>query len=133
MVRLQNDISHRAIVSRTTTGIVPISVESFPFVVDSLFINTTTEMPQEFPFTLDYNSGDTIGFGKYDTVDRGYISLPQSLRGPNKAGSKRLYRSSRRIQGGMANVLVDTSRPKSDIRFVLSPECVRQAQSRHCS
>ena len=78
MVRLQNDISHRAIVSRTTTGIVPISVESFPFVVDSLFINTTTEMPQEFPFTLDYNSGDTIGFGKYDTVERGYILLPQS-------------------------------------------------------
>ncbi|PIL22610.1 hypothetical protein GSI_15300 [Ganoderma sinense ZZ0214-1] len=44
-------------------GLVPISVEGFPLGTDSRVIETTQDLPDQFPFNLDYNSGDTIGFG----------------------------------------------------------------------
>ncbi|RDX53362.1 alcohol oxidase [Lentinus brumalis] len=44
-------------------GTVPISVAGFPLPIDSRVINTTAQLPDQFPFNLDYNSGDTIGIG----------------------------------------------------------------------
>ncbi|KAI1790122.1 alcohol oxidase [Ganoderma leucocontextum] len=44
-------------------GVVPISVEGFPLEISPRIINTTRELAGKFPFNLDYNSGDTIGFG----------------------------------------------------------------------
>ncbi|TFK91942.1 GMC oxidoreductase [Polyporus arcularius HHB13444] len=44
-------------------GTVPISVAGFPLPINSRVINTTAQLPDLFPFNLDYNSGDTIGIG----------------------------------------------------------------------
>ncbi|KAH9921221.1 alcohol oxidase [Epithele typhae] len=44
-------------------GVVDISVPGmFLEPIDSIALNTSAELPDEFPFNLDYNSGDTIGF-----------------------------------------------------------------------
>ena len=45
-------------------GTVDISLPGFPLITYPMVINTTTELPQEFPFTQDYNGGDTIGIGE---------------------------------------------------------------------
>ena len=42
-------------------GVVPISVEGYPQVIYPLVTNTTRELPEEFPFKLDVNSGNAIG------------------------------------------------------------------------
>ena len=44
---------------------VGISVEGFPVETDSRVIGTTQELPNQFPFNLDYNSGNPIGFSTY--------------------------------------------------------------------
>ncbi|RPD62463.1 alcohol oxidase [Lentinus tigrinus ALCF2SS1-7] len=49
-------------------GTVPISVAGFPLTTDPRVINTTTQLPDQFPFNLDYNSGNTIGIGWTQTT-----------------------------------------------------------------
>ena len=48
---------------------MPISVEGLPLEIDPRITSTTQELAEQFPFNLDYNSGDTIGFGKTVAVD----------------------------------------------------------------
>ena len=43
-------------------GVVDISVPGVSLAIDPRGLNASQELPQEFPFNLDYNSGDTIGF-----------------------------------------------------------------------
>ncbi|RPD62467.1 alcohol oxidase [Lentinus tigrinus ALCF2SS1-7] len=45
-----------------TSGVVDISVPGVSLAIDSRGLNASQELSQEFPFNLDYNSGDTIGF-----------------------------------------------------------------------
>lgn len=40
------------------TGLTPTVFET-----DTRVIQTTTNLPNEYPFTLDLNSGDGLGFG----------------------------------------------------------------------
>ncbi|KAM5534951.1 hypothetical protein V8D89_011324 [Ganoderma adspersum] len=43
-------------------GVVPLSLEGCPLEISPRVMNTTQELPGQFPFNLDYNSGDTVGF-----------------------------------------------------------------------
>lgn len=42
-----------------------LSLQGFPLEISPRVMNTTQELPGQFPFNLDYNSGDTIGFGTF--------------------------------------------------------------------
>ncbi|TFK91941.1 GMC oxidoreductase [Polyporus arcularius HHB13444] len=44
-------------------GLLPISLPGFLLPTDDKIIETTDELPEQFPFNLDYNSGDTVGVG----------------------------------------------------------------------
>ncbi|KAG6807805.1 hypothetical protein H0H92_006363, partial [Tricholoma furcatifolium] len=53
-------------------GITAVSLPGYPQSVDPLFIQTTREFPDEFPFNVDFNSGDPIGLGWMQlTIDKG--------------------------------------------------------------
>ena len=58
---------------------IPISVEGFSLGTDSRVIETTKELPNQFPFNLDYNSGDTIGFGRRVPL-LNIPSMPHTMR-----------------------------------------------------
>ncbi|KAJ7624521.1 aryl-alcohol-oxidase from pleurotus Eryingii [Roridomyces roridus] len=45
------------------TGMNSVSLAGYQWPMFSRVIQTTQEMPDEFPFNLDYNSGNTIGVG----------------------------------------------------------------------
>ncbi|KAI0720537.1 alcohol oxidase [Cerioporus squamosus] len=45
-----------------TSGVVDISVPGVSLAIDQRGLNASQELSSEFPFNLDYNSGDTIGF-----------------------------------------------------------------------
>ncbi|KAF7439946.1 hypothetical protein PC9H_000283 [Pleurotus ostreatus] len=45
------------------SGPLHTSVAGYPAVIDPLIIQTTQELPEEFPFNLDMNSGNTLGIG----------------------------------------------------------------------
>ena len=45
----------------TFVGVVPISVEGYYLKTYPRFLATTQELPEEFPFKLDVNSGNPIG------------------------------------------------------------------------
>lgn len=47
----------------STHGINSVSLAGFPHPIDSRIIRTTEELPEEFPFNLDMNSGNHIGVG----------------------------------------------------------------------
>ncbi|EJF63363.1 alcohol oxidase [Dichomitus squalens LYAD-421 SS1] len=71
-------------------GVVPISVEGFPLEINSRVIDTTRELAEQFPFNLDYNSGNTIGFGwTQNTIHDGHrvtsasSYLAQAINRPN--------------------------------------------------
>ncbi|PBK65509.1 alcohol oxidase [Armillaria solidipes] len=44
-------------------GINSVSVAEYPSVLDDRIIQVTKELPEEFPFNLDYNSGYHLGIG----------------------------------------------------------------------
>ncbi|OCH88051.1 aryl-alcohol oxidase-like protein [Obba rivulosa] len=46
-----------------TTGPVQISLGGFPMETDQRVLNTTQELPEEFPFNEDMNSGSPLGIG----------------------------------------------------------------------
>ncbi|TBU24063.1 alcohol oxidase [Dichomitus squalens] len=45
-----------------TDGVVDISVPGVSLDIDARGLNASQELPDEFPFNLDYNSGNTTGF-----------------------------------------------------------------------
>ncbi|OBZ73918.1 Pyranose dehydrogenase 1, partial [Grifola frondosa] len=47
-----------------TSGPVKISIPGVTTTVDTRVFNTTNELPDEFPFNLDMNSGNPIGIGR---------------------------------------------------------------------
>ena len=49
---------------RGCAGVVNISVPGVPLPIDPRGINASQQLSTQFPFNLDYNSGDTIGFGE---------------------------------------------------------------------
>ncbi|KAI0720530.1 alcohol oxidase [Cerioporus squamosus] len=54
-------------------GLLPVSLPGFPIPTDGRIIATTTELPEQFPFNLDYNSGDTVGVGwSQSTIQNGH-------------------------------------------------------------
>ncbi|KAI0049315.1 GMC oxidoreductase [Auriscalpium vulgare] len=46
-----------------TSGPVDVSLPGFPLVTDSKVIGATADLPTQFPFNQDMNSGNTIGIG----------------------------------------------------------------------
>ncbi|KAK0229846.1 aryl-alcohol oxidase precursor [Armillaria nabsnona] len=65
-------------------GITDVSLPGYPRATDSLIIQATTELPEDFPFNLDYNSGYQLGIGWTPmTVGNGTRSSSQtSYLGP---------------------------------------------------
>ncbi|KAK0460516.1 uncharacterized protein EV420DRAFT_1641064 [Desarmillaria tabescens] len=65
-------------------GVTDVSLPGYPRGTDSLIIQTTTELPEDFPFNLDYNSGYHLGIGWAPlTVGNGTRSSSQtSYLGP---------------------------------------------------
>ncbi len=45
-------------------GVNYVSVGEYPSLIDGRVIQVTKELPEEFPFNLDYNSGYHLGIGK---------------------------------------------------------------------
>lgn len=45
-------------------GINAVSLSGFPHSIDSRVIQTTSQLPEEFPFNLDMNSGNPLGVGE---------------------------------------------------------------------
>ncbi|KAG6865075.1 hypothetical protein C0991_005305 [Blastosporella zonata] len=72
-------------------GINSVSLVGYPQSVDPRFIQTTKELPDDFPFNLDMNSGNPLGLGWIQvTVDKGKRSssatsylAPEFLKRPN--------------------------------------------------
>ncbi|KAK0224226.1 aryl-alcohol oxidase precursor [Armillaria fumosa] len=65
-------------------GITGVSLPGFPRATDGRIIQTTTQLPEDFPFNLDYNSGHQLGIGWAPlTVGNGTRSSSQtSYLGP---------------------------------------------------
>jgi hypothetical protein len=59
----------------STSGINSVSLASFPSPIDDRIIRTTKQLPKDFPFNLDMNSGKPLGLGKYRSVLKVYIQL----------------------------------------------------------
>ncbi|KAG6826879.1 hypothetical protein H0H92_014059 [Tricholoma furcatifolium] len=72
-------------------GINAVSLSGFPHSFDSRIIQTTSELPEEFPFNLDTNSGNPLGLGWLQTtIDDGRRSSsatsylgPEFINRPN--------------------------------------------------
>ncbi|KAG6836451.1 hypothetical protein H0H93_007883 [Arthromyces matolae] len=53
-------------------GINAVSLVGYPENIDPRFIQTTKDLPDEFPFNLDYNSGNPLGLSyAQQTIDKG--------------------------------------------------------------
>jgi len=46
-------------------GINAVSLNGFASPIDKRVIQVTKDLPEEFPFNLDWNSGKPLGLGKY--------------------------------------------------------------------
>ena len=46
-----------------TSGPLKTSLPGNAWPIDQLVLNTTQELPEQFPFNLDYNAGNTLGVG----------------------------------------------------------------------
>ncbi|KIJ49389.1 GMC oxidoreductase [Sphaerobolus stellatus SS14] len=72
-------------------GINSVSLAGFPSPIDSMVIQTTQQLPEEFPFNLDTNSGKPLGLGWFQsTIKKGVRSssatsylAPEFLSRPN--------------------------------------------------
>ncbi|KAG7445363.1 pyranose dehydrogenase [Guyanagaster necrorhizus] len=74
-------------------GITDVSLPGYPRATDSLIIQATSELPDDFPFNLDYNSGYQLGIGWTPmTVGNGTRSSSQtSYLGPVYIGRPNLH------------------------------------------
>ncbi|KAG6853995.1 hypothetical protein C0991_011652 [Blastosporella zonata] len=74
-------------------GINAVSLSGFPHSIDSRVIRTTAELPDEFPFNLDMNSGNPLGLGWLQTtIKRGErSSSATSYLGPKFMNRKNLH------------------------------------------
>ncbi|KAK0460604.1 uncharacterized protein EV420DRAFT_1267807, partial [Desarmillaria tabescens] len=74
-------------------GFDGINLPGFPRGTDNLIIQATSELPDEFPFNLDYNSGYQLGIGWAPmTVGNGTrSSLQVSHLGPQYIGRRNLH------------------------------------------
>ncbi|KAG6848291.1 hypothetical protein H0H93_001482, partial [Arthromyces matolae] len=56
----------------STTGMNAVSLAGWPQGLDPRVVQTMNQLPQQFPFVLDYNAGNPLGLGYLQmTVDRG--------------------------------------------------------------
>ncbi|KAG6917146.1 hypothetical protein DXG01_003659 [Tephrocybe rancida] len=93
-------------------GINAVSLVGFPQSIDSRIIQTTKDLPNDFPFNLDMNSGDPLGLGYVQmTVDKGRRSssatsylAPNFLKRPNLDVVVSTY-ATRIIQTGTSKIL----------------------------
>ncbi|RPD62462.1 alcohol oxidase [Lentinus tigrinus ALCF2SS1-7] len=54
-------------------GLLPVSLTGFPLPTDDMVIETTAQLPDQFPFNLDCNSGDAVGVSwSQSTILRGH-------------------------------------------------------------
>ncbi|KAK0214705.1 pyranose dehydrogenase [Armillaria nabsnona] len=61
-------------------GVVSVSVAEYPGTIDGRVIQATKELPDEFPFNLDYNSGNHLGIGWHQkTIGNGTRSSSETL------------------------------------------------------
>ena len=65
---------------RVAPGVVNISVPGEPLAIDPRGLNASRQLSKEFPFNLDYNSGDTIGFSKPIAVSLPSIYIADWLK-----------------------------------------------------
>ena len=47
-----------------TSGNIEISIRGSEMSIDNMVIETTKQLPSEFPFNLDMNSGNPLGVGE---------------------------------------------------------------------
>ncbi|PBK74036.1 aryl-alcohol-oxidase from pleurotus Eryingii [Armillaria solidipes] len=74
-------------------GINSVTLPGYPRAIDSHILQTTKELPDSFPFNLDYNSGYQLGIGwEQTTVGNGTRSSSQtSYLGPSYIDRKNLH------------------------------------------
>lgn len=53
-------------------GPVEISITGFPTTVDARVVNTTKVLPAEFPFNVDYQSGNSTGISESSDLVAGH-------------------------------------------------------------
>ncbi|KAG6815779.1 hypothetical protein H0H93_009039, partial [Arthromyces matolae] len=59
----------------STSGINAVSLVGYPENIDPRFLQTTKDLPQQYPFNLDYNSGNPLGLGYLQmTIKKGVRS-----------------------------------------------------------
>jgi hypothetical protein len=44
-------------------GMVSVTLPGFSWPIDSMVVNATRQLPNEFPYNLDFNSGSPLGIG----------------------------------------------------------------------
>lgn len=72
-------------------GVIGVSVPGAGRSIDGRVMNTTVELPTEFPFNRDYNSGDHLGVGWVQAlVDRGVRSSAKAYLAPKYLARKNL-------------------------------------------
>ncbi|KAK0196139.1 pyranose dehydrogenase [Armillaria mellea] len=74
-------------------GVNSVSIAEYPSVIDDHVIQVTKELPEEFPFNLDYNSGYHLGIGWHQkTVGNGTRSSSEtSYLGPEYIDRENLH------------------------------------------
>ncbi|KAK0493186.1 aryl-alcohol oxidase-like protein [Armillaria luteobubalina] len=74
-------------------GVNSVSVAEYPSAIDGRVIQVTKELPDEFPFNLDYNSGYHLGIGWHQkTVGNGTRSSSEaSYLGPEYINRENLH------------------------------------------
>ncbi|KAG6836453.1 hypothetical protein H0H93_007885, partial [Arthromyces matolae] len=122
-------------------GINAVSLVGYPENIDPRFVQTTKDLPDEFPFNLDYNSGNPLGLSYVQqTIDKGRRSssatsylAPQFL---NRSNLDVLLNSqvTRIVNNGTSNGLplftaVEVGRDSTELRkqFRASKEIVLSA------
>ncbi|KAK0473382.1 aryl-alcohol-oxidase from pleurotus Eryingii [Armillaria novae-zelandiae] len=91
-------------------GINFVSLPGYPRGIDSRVIQVTKELPREFPFNLDYNSGYQLGIGwRPSTIGNATRSSSQtSYLGPEYVGRPNLHVL---IHAHVTRILPDTPSP----------------------
>ncbi|KAG6910329.1 hypothetical protein DXG01_011397 [Tephrocybe rancida] len=79
-------------------GINAVSLAGHPQNIDSRFMQTTKELPDEFPFNLDANSGDPLGVS--------YVQM--SIKKGRRSSSATSYLAPEFLQRANLDVLVNT-------------------------
>ncbi|KAJ7260482.1 aryl-alcohol oxidase precursor [Mycena haematopus] len=82
----------------STTGMVSVSLPGFAHPFDSQIIETTKQLPEDFPFNLDMNSGYPLGLGWPQ----------QSIGGPARSSGATSYLAPQFLARKNLHVLVNT-------------------------